>query len=324
VNIHQSKRSDHDRLGFHPDCPTCRQDRLFAALSPSPALCGRVRVLLAAGVLAFSAGGTATSIASEPDDQQEGIVVPDQGAPAAPPSGGGTGQQGDDLGQNSGGETPLPFEVNPVPGAPPEGTPPDGAPLEAEPVDDSVGRLTLTAPDSPEGLGPGDAPVPPTEAVPPAPPVAPMAPGEPLAPTQDPVPPEAALPPAKPEAAHRANERGRSKRLHHKQPRGETTRAAPAPAAATPAYAPASDLTEQSSSGPAVAAIDASLNGRRFHTVRPGESLWSIASALLGPDASPGAIALEVHRLWRLNSARVGTGDPDLLRIGVKLHLRGR
>jgi hypothetical protein len=56
--------------------------------------------------------------------------------------------------------------------------------------------------------------------------------------------------------------------------------------------------------------------------VRPGESLWSIASALLDADASPAAVAVAVRRLWRLNEARIGTGDPDLLRIGVRLRLR--
>ena len=60
----------------------------------------------------------------------------------------------------------------------------------------------------------------------------------------------------------------------------------------------------------------------RFHVVRPGESLWSIADALLGRHASVARIAREVNRLWELNSDRIGTGDPDLLRVGTKLALR--
>ena len=66
----------------------------------------------------------------------------------------------------------------------------------------------------------------------------------------------------------------------------------------------------------------APLDDRHVHVVRPGESLWSIASRLLGAHASVGAIALEVRRLWRLNSERIGTGDPNVLTVGVRLRLR--
>ena len=66
----------------------------------------------------------------------------------------------------------------------------------------------------------------------------------------------------------------------------------------------------------------APLEDRHVHVVRPGESLWSIASRLLGAHASAGAIALEVRRLWRLNSERIGTGDPNVLIVGVRLRLR--
>ncbi|HLH64152.1 MAG TPA: LysM domain-containing protein [Solirubrobacteraceae bacterium] len=62
--------------------------------------------------------------------------------------------------------------------------------------------------------------------------------------------------------------------------------------------------------------------GDRTHVVEPGESLWSIASDLLGRDASPAAIAREVHHLWQLNKERIGTGDPNLLMVGTRLVLR--
>jgi Tfp pilus assembly protein FimV len=62
--------------------------------------------------------------------------------------------------------------------------------------------------------------------------------------------------------------------------------------------------------------------GDEKHTVRPAESLWAIASDMLGRDASPARVAREVHRLWKLNHERIGTGDPDLLEIGTKLNLR--
>ena len=53
-----------------------------------------------------------------------------------------------------------------------------------------------------------------------------------------------------------------------------------------------------------------------------GESLWSIAKDLLGEDASVARIAREVNRLWELNSARIGTGEPDLLMVGTRIALR--
>jgi len=63
-------------------------------------------------------------------------------------------------------------------------------------------------------------------------------------------------------------------------------------------------------------------DGARFYVVEAGDSLWSIAKRLLGPDASPGRLAREVSRLWTLNEDRIGTGDPDLLMAGTRLRLR--
>jgi hypothetical protein len=65
-----------------------------------------------------------------------------------------------------------------------------------------------------------------------------------------------------------------------------------------------------------------SLGGRQRYMVRPGECLWLIAAALLPAGAGNGAIAAEVSRLWRLNAARIGTGDPNLLYAGTELRLR--
>ena len=62
--------------------------------------------------------------------------------------------------------------------------------------------------------------------------------------------------------------------------------------------------------------------GDRFHTVRRGESLWSIANDLLGDRASAARTGREVNRLWELNSNRIGTGNRDLLMVGTKLALR--
>ena len=57
----------------------------------------------------------------------------------------------------------------------------------------------------------------------------------------------------------------------------------------------------------------------RVHTVRSGESLWSIAEDLVGPGASTEEIARAVERLWKLNAERIGSGDPDLIVAGERL-----
>jgi len=326
-NVHQSKSTDHDRLGFHPDCPICRQDRLFGVLSPEPIWSRRVRVLLATGVLALSAGATTTSVAAEPDNQQEGVVVSEPGAP--PPegqSGGGKEPPDDELGQGSGGETALPFEVDPVLGAPQDDASSDGsddsAPLETEPSDDPDGRLPLTGPDTPDGTNADDLPVPPTET---PPPLVPAPTTEPPVDANDPTESSEAVPPAaKPEQPRRGVEDKRDKRRPSEN--GQRTRAPHEGTTTNPPTpsAPTTDAPALGAGGPTttVAAAAPPPGIGRFHVVQPGESLWSIATDLLGPRASDAAIALEVQRLWELNKKRIGTDNPDLLIVGVKLRLR--
>ena len=53
-------------------------------------------------------------------------------------------------------------------------------------------------------------------------------------------------------------------------------------------------------------------------TVRPGDSLWSIAARLLGPGASDAQVARAWHRIAALNSGRLGS-DPDLILPGTRL-----
>jgi Tfp pilus assembly protein FimV len=55
--------------------------------------------------------------------------------------------------------------------------------------------------------------------------------------------------------------------------------------------------------------------------VRPGDSLWSIATGLAGPQASDADIARLVEGLWQLNHKQIATGDPDLLLVGTVLEL---
>ena len=52
-----------------------------------------------------------------------------------------------------------------------------------------------------------------------------------------------------------------------------------------------------------------------------GESLWLIARARLGLDASVAAIARYVDELWSYNAQRIGTANPDVVLVGVTLVL---
>lgn len=87
----------------------------------------------------------------------------------------------------------------------------------------------------------------------------------------------------------------------------EAPKAEPAPPAATP---------------PERHGQTVSLAGRRVHVVEVAECLWSIAEALLPAGAGNAEIAAEVQRLWSLNAARIGTGDPSLLYTGTAIRLR--
>jgi len=55
--------------------------------------------------------------------------------------------------------------------------------------------------------------------------------------------------------------------------------------------------------------------------VRGGESLWSIARDLLGSRATNAEVARAVQRIWDVNAAAIGTGNPDLLMAGQTLRL---
>lgn len=52
-----------------------------------------------------------------------------------------------------------------------------------------------------------------------------------------------------------------------------------------------------------------------------GDTLWSIAQRMLGKGASSAQVARMVDRLWDLNRSVIGTGSPDLLKVGTDLRL---
>jgi Tfp pilus assembly protein FimV len=63
------------------------------------------------------------------------------------------------------------------------------------------------------------------------------------------------------------------------------------------------------------------LSGQDYTVVR-GDTLWSIAQRVVGPDAGVDEVTREVERLWSLNADRIGTATPSVLLPGVVLRLR--
>ncbi|MEA2333444.1 MAG: hypothetical protein QOH58_3582 [Thermoleophilaceae bacterium] len=299
LNVHQSHARDHDRLGFHPSCPICRQDRAFGVLPPDPVRALRLRALLATGLLALGGGVTATSVANEPDHQQEGVVVPEQEAPVAP------GAPGDQRGPSfdPGGETALPYDGGPAPEEMDGSAGEEGwVPLEDEAVADPDPGLLLTDPETPVSPGPEAVPVPPVEAAPAPPPPSDL---------QSPPPVENAPPISTWQPQPNADSKPAVEERHQGKAQVAPANDPPAPTAALPQAPP-----------PMAIPAEAPAGAPRVHVVRRGESLWSIAAALLEPRASAATIAGEVDRLWQLNAERIGTGDPDLVMVGVRLRLR--
>jgi hypothetical protein len=283
--------------------------------------------VLTSALLALAAVIPAASIAAEPDRSQEGGVSPELGQDV----------ETDSLSFDPGGDTDLPYDTGPQSDPSPDSSP-DMAPLEGEPSDDPDGRLApLAAPEGAAPEGAEDAPVSPVEGVQPGAPPSPgfsiePAPSDVAAPEPVPTPPPEPQPlPAEPASGPKAV--ASQRRL-----------TAVVPAEPRPAPAPVGDSVEAISvaSGPpevatvadeapdSQAAVDsdasrdasAPVQGARVHIVQPGESLWSIATQLLGPDASATRIAAEVARLWELNRDQIPSGDPDLIEVGQQIGLR--
>jgi nucleoid-associated protein YgaU len=323
--------ADHGRLTFHPDCPRCRAERLAGSLGDDALVSRRAQAALTAGLLALSAGAPAAA-AQSPGDQAERK----EPAPSAPPgletdldpggSGGPdtytaptTGGGEDDDGEGPPVDTVPPDEpLTP----PPPGNAPESPTMDANPAPPSP----EPAPAPPPATAPGAAPAPvpaPTAPVA-APPAEQPAPG-PATGTEEPTPERERRDTAK---KRKPPERGAKTHGGERRPAIGTGPApppeSPAPVlgspapAVRPAAAPAPPVTVPVSQ-PSPPAGDP-ITGRSY-TVRAGDSLWSIARRLLGPEASAGRVAREVNRLWELNRQRIGTGNPSLIRVGTVLEL---
>jgi resuscitation-promoting factor RpfA len=271
-------------------------------------------------LLAFGAVAPAASIAAEPDSSQEGAAPPEQTQDL----------ESDSPSFDPGGETDLPFDSGPPPTSQsPQDSPEDG-PVESEPLDDPEGRaVPFVEPETPEPGTPEDAPASPIE----EPSLPAPAPGS-SEPPANVTPPESQ--PAMPVRAQQLSSEPGSQATYRQRTwtvvvpvHGATSEGTSAPNRIDSVVAPtASDVSTTTdviadtgrSETDRVASRTAGDAG--LHVVRPGESLWTIAQDLLGPEASATRIAAEVARLWDLNRDRIPSGDPDLIAVGQQLRLR--
>jgi hypothetical protein len=267
--------------------------------TPKPPDAVRVFAVVVGLLLIFASVAPPFALA-EADSEGEGAA-----APGALP--------GLEEGEPGGDETPL-EEAPPAPG--------EGEAEEVPPTLEVGGTPTVPSPES--TVTPVEEPAPaPEVAQPTAPPPAatPVYGTEESAPSYQPAP-SPSPPPVVRNEAIAAPEVQRSE--------------APAPAPAAPRTAPVGEgavsprepvevpepVASQTAPPPATAEPAPNLKGRRSYTVAPGDCLWSIATALLRPGAPTAEIEAEVARLWRMNAATIGTGDPNLVLVGTVLRLR--
>jgi hypothetical protein len=309
-----ARTAAHGRLGFHPDCPRCTTERLTGTLGEDALVSRRTKAALAAGLLAFTAGVPATVAAASPvegDQEQEGPGAPGGEAPGMEPE------------FDPGGDDGFEIDTGPVLGTPEAGGEEDsgeGAPVDAEPVEDPDARLFEEPAQPPPAAEPTPAPQAPVAPAPP-PATAPPIPPAPQLPVQELVDPEARA------AARDAHRRERLTATVRVQPPAQQPSYQP-PASAAPAAVPADSAPAVADDAPVAQAATSTVAERtggrgdgESYVVKPGDSLWSIATRQLGPGATSGEVARMVSRLWQLNSERIATGNPDLLNVGTELRL---
>jgi LysM domain len=336
LRAHLTAGSDHGRLHFHSDCPVCRNQRVDGARSdavlPARAQAGLLAAALGAGTLLPGPVATASSPGEHPTAKPSQAPTSPPGPPESAPMSApeepllGTDETQEapvdeapqvrellinpEVGTDTGGEDASGDGEDSPPAPPPLGE----APAEPAPVEPT-----------PAPLGQPPAPAPPVEP-PPAPPQpapTPM-PQPPLAPAE--TPPAAELDqlatphPAGPRVKPEVPERRTQPRRPSAQPIAQSEAVPQRESAPLPVEAVVPPSTTTASIAQQPEPSNGPITGDSY-TVRPGDSLWSIARRLLGPEASAGRIAREVNRLWELNHDRIGTGDASLIYAGTVLRL---
>ncbi len=274
------------------------------------------RVPAAALSVALVVTPVGVAVAQEADQGREGVAAPE---PTTPPD------STADPDFDPGGDTTLPFDL----GAPAGGGDDDsgdGAPIDVEPVTDPD-ALAVSL-DDPAALAPNaldggtDTPAPPAEPVPPTPLSAPVVAPSPTTTTAPQS--NADQQTGDRRAAARAERRSARKRQRDRaRQRSSVRMPVPAPEASVPA--PVALAPVATTAAEPVQAASPSRDrvrpGRSTYTVQPDDSLWKIASALVGAGATNAEIVAASNRIYQLNRDRVGA-DPDVLAVGTVLRLR--
>lgn len=314
LNEHLRAGAFHDRLPFHASCPICCDRRLHGRLAPAPLVPIKTQATILAGLVAASSALPPTAaLAVEADRTTDGTAPVSQTAPADKAA-------SSDF-DPGGGDTSLPEQAPAAPTPAGDAVGDDADSVDAAPTGDAADPVVddgaasdvsqaapVTAPavTAPAPSGPAPA------AAAPVPKASPVS-------ASESAPQSGTAVPAREDAVAAKTKKARKTeaKTRHAARAGEI-----AAVAATTTAQPSS------STAAAAPAAVASAHARRVsvsgsvHVVRPGESLWAIADAMLGGDGSTAEIAREVNRLWQLNSSRIATGDPDLLVVGTRLALR--
>jgi hypothetical protein len=280
-------------------------------------------VALAAAVTAVWPGAAGAQSPDEQPVSDEELNQLLEGLPDVPDT---------DPGEGLSETEPPPPDWEPIDGEPPLAPQPPPPQAPAPPPPPPAPAPVLPAPPPPGPAPAAPAPAPPAPA-PPAPPPPPAAQpiGQPPAPPQPPPAPPVASPLAAsppPRTDNRDEGRDRQRRAADEPERPPADLPSNPAVSQTPSPAPPAEVQAVSAPEPVAAepaptaqepaAVEAS---GRVHVVRSGETLWSIAAALLGEGASPARIATVVARLWSLNADRIRSGEPDLIMPGDRLML---
>ena len=187
----------------------------------------------------------------------------------------------------------------------------EGPPLETEPALET--ELPAPAPEAPDPTA--KVPPPPTEGAAGSPAAAPE-----YGPAYEPAP---ASPPTEAVENQALTAPESATPPPADQPAPEAAPTAPeAPAPANPSEAPESNSAPPPATAAKPDGTVGTLAGHPSYTVQTGDCLWSIAERLLPAGAGVAEVEAEVARLWRLNAARISSGDPNLIYAGTALRLR--